>query len=600
MIPPDFIQTLRERADIVDIVGSRVNLVKKGKDHWGLCPFHDEKTASFKVSADKQFYYCFGCQASGSALDFLQTYDGLDFVSAVETLASRLGLEVPQVKGDREEDTRRREERDRLSNVTRLASEFYQRQLRSHPDKERVISYLKGRGLTGEIAREYALGFAPGGWDNLMTALADDTADEDVITAGLIVDRPEEKKRYDRFRDRVMFPIRDIRGRTIAFGGRVISDDDKPKYLNSPETPIFHKGRELYGLFEAKRSNRQLESLIVVEGYMDVVALARHGIGNAVATLGTASTQDHVQRLFRTVNTIIFCFDGDRAGRNAAWKALLNCLPQMGDGRNVRFEFLPDGEDPDSMVRKEGKDRFELRLERAQLLSEFMFGRLSETIDVQSIDGRAQLAKEGMVLLMQMPDTMFRALMIESLSEKTGLSTDKLQQVSGMTRAPALEVPPWDEYDIPPDLDEEDEGVVRDRGRERLAREALHVLMHTTEVVSTIDTDEVERLAGIPECHLLLEVIRVAVQEPNLSPVMLLSRFRMHSDGALLTELAEAEQLLAVPRLPSHFKGVIDRLMGELDKLKKQEGTRSLSGKSLAELTEDEKARLRALHRPPG
>ena len=598
MIPPDFIQTLRERADIVDIVGSRVNLVKKGRDHWGLCPFHDEKTPSFKVSPDKQFYYCFGCQASGSALDFLQSYDRLDFVSAVETLASQLGLEVPRVRGDREEDTRRREERNRLSEVASRASEFYQRQLRLHPKRMRAVTYLKVRGLTGEIAREYGLGYAPAGWDNLMMALADDAEIEDAISAGLGVDKAEEKKRYDRFRDRIMFPIRDLRGRTIAFGGRVISAEDNPKYLNSPETPIFHKGRELYGLFEAKRSVRELTSLIVVEGYMDVVALAQHGIGNAVATLGTASTQDHVQRLFRTVSTIIFCFDGDRAGRNAAWKALLNCLPNMADGRNVRFEFLPDGEDPDSMVRMEGKDRFELRLERAQPLAEFMFRRLSETIDLDSIDGRAQLAKEGMVLLTQMPDTMFRALMIESLAERTGLSPDKLQQISGMTRAPVVEAPPWEDPDIPPDLEDDDVGVILDRGRKRLAREALHVLMHSTEAVSTIESDDYERLAVMPECHLLLEVVRVAEEEPDLSPIMLLARFRTHPDGALLTELAETEQLLDAPHLPNHFKGVIERLLQELDKLKKQEGTRRLSGKSLAELTDEDKARLRELHRP--
>ncbi|MEX1237813.1 MAG: DNA primase, partial [Pseudomonadales bacterium] len=300
VIPQDFIDELLARTDIVEIVQQRVTLKKTGQNYSGLCPFHNEKTASFSVSADKQFYYCFGCQASGNALKFVMELDGLDFISAVESLSARVGLEVPRT--GEQASPEQTEHRKSIYDMLAQCSEFYKDQLRQHSGRERAITYLKERGLTGEIARDFGLGFAPPGWDNLYTALAKTNHERDLlIESGMVIDNPEEEKTYDRFRDRIMFPIRDVRGRTIAFGGRIIGEG-KPKYLNSPETPVFHKGRELYGLFEARKRNRKLERLMIVEGYMDVVALAQHDINYCVATLGTATSDEHIERMFRMVS----------------------------------------------------------------------------------------------------------------------------------------------------------------------------------------------------------------------------------------------------------------------------------------------------------
>ena len=360
MIPSEFIDDVLARTDIVEIIEARVLLKKSGQNYSGLCPFHQEKTPSFSVSQDKQFFYCFGCQASGSALKFLMEFDRMDFISAVEYLAQRVGMELPR---DRSVDSAVSEKRRSLYEVLDQSASFYREQLRKSDSRERAVSYLKGRGLSGEIAQAYGIGYAPPGWDNLMKKLAVSNADRQLmIDAGMLTDIPEESKSYDRFRDRVMFPIRDLRGRTIAFGGRVLDDEAKPKYLNSPETSVFHKGRELYGLYEARRRQRNLDRLIVVEGYMDVVALAQNDINYGVATLGTATSTDHIERMFRIVKTIVFCFDGDAAGRNAAWKALQSAIPAMEDGCTTKFLFLPDGEDPDTYVRQVGKAKFEAEM----------------------------------------------------------------------------------------------------------------------------------------------------------------------------------------------------------------------------------------------
>ncbi|MDJ0740543.1 MAG: DNA primase, partial [Gammaproteobacteria bacterium] len=391
-IPQHFIDDLLARADIVEIIGRRVPLKKAGREFHACCPFHSEKTPSFTVSPAKQFYHCFGCGAHGSALGFLMEYDRLSFPEAVEELASSMGLEVPREAAfDQGPDHRP------LYELLELAAQHYEQQLRQHADAARAVDYLRQRGLSGEIAARFRLGFAPPGWDNLLQALGGD--DERVARlrdAGLITE--QDHKRYDRLRDRIIFPIRDGRGRVVGFGGRLLGDG-KPKYLNSPETPVFHKGRELYGLYEARQADGHPARLLVVEGYMDVVALAQFGIGNAVATLGTATTSDHLEKLYRATPEVVFCFDGDRAGRDAAWKALQTALPLMRDGRQARFLFLPDGEDPDSLVRQIGAAAFTERVGGAQPLSEYLFEKLSAQVDMQTLDGRARLGELTQPLL---------------------------------------------------------------------------------------------------------------------------------------------------------------------------------------------------------
>jgi len=391
VIPQDFIDELLARIDIVEIIEPRVALKKGGKDYQGLCPFHNEKSPSFTVSQDKGFYHCFGCQKHGSALTFLVEHDRMDFISAVELLADRVGMEVPQQNTGVSKEVHKR--RRTMHDILERASNYYKDQLRQHESKTRAVGYLKERGLSGEIARDFQLGYAPPGWDNLQSALATSNTDRELlIESGMLIEN--EERTYDRFRDRIMFPIRDLRGKTIAFGGRIIGDD-KPKYLNSPETPVFHKGRELYGLYEARQRTPRLEQVVVVEGYMDVVALAQHGINYSVATLGTATSTDHIDRLYRLVSKIIFCFDGDEAGRNAAWKALNTVLEFLQDGRSASFLFLPDGEDPDSLVREDGHDRFELRLREATTFTTFFYTHLEAELDPGTPEGKAALSKPG-------------------------------------------------------------------------------------------------------------------------------------------------------------------------------------------------------------
>jgi DNA primase len=395
-IPQSFIDDLVSRADIVEVIDSHVPLKKAGREHKACCPFHDEKTPSFTVSSEKQFYHCFGCGAHGTVLGFLMNYRHLEFVEAVEALAQRLGLDVPHEDDEGRPATAPTAP---LYELLARASSYYQRQLREHPERARAVEYLKSRGLSGEIAAEFKLGYAPPGWDNLTRALGPGEAERNqLVRAGLSVERSE--RAYDRFRDRVMFPILDRRGRTIGFGGRVLGDDT-PKYLNSPEGAIFHKGRELYGAYQAISSSKTLQRVIVVEGYMDVVALAQHGVANAVATLGTSATSDHVEQLFRMVPDVVFCFDGDEAGRRAAWRALETALPRMRDGRQAFFMFLPEGEDPDSLVRSRGGEAFEKLAADAPSLGTFLFDRLVDQVDLGTIDGRSRMVELARPLLVK-------------------------------------------------------------------------------------------------------------------------------------------------------------------------------------------------------
>ena len=418
MIPNDFIQTLLARVDVVEAIDRYVPLKKAGANYTACCPFHSEKTPSFTVSPSKQFYHCFGCGAHGTAIGFLMEYGGKSFPEAVEELARDAGLEVPRSTPPAIE-TRRAEAHD-LSGLLLLAAKFYRTALKESP---RAIAYLKERGLTGPIAVRFGIGYAPDDWQPLAAACPD-YQDKALETAGLVVSG-DAGKRYDRFRDRIMFPIHDASGRVIGFGGRIL-DRGEPKYLNSPETPLFSKGRELYGLFQARPAIRSAGKAIVVEGYMDVVALAQHGVEYAVATLGTATTAVHVQKLFRLTDTVVFCFDGDEAGRRAAWRALENALGLLADGKNTQFLFLPEGEDPDDYVRQRGAAAFEALLGRAVPLSDFLVSELIARHPPASAEGRAALVNAAKPLLAQIHAPVLAALLRRRIAEIAGLPEREL------------------------------------------------------------------------------------------------------------------------------------------------------------------------------
>lgn len=432
-IPPEFIDALLARTDIVSLINSRVPLRKAGKDYQACCPFHDEKTPSFTVSPDKQFYHCFGCGAHGSAISFLMEHERQEFREAVEELAQQVGMEIPAAG----EGVRAGPDPRPLYDLLDQVATGYRRQLRRHPSAPRAVEYLKDRGLTGEVAAAFGLGFAPPGWDFLLGTLGDSAqVRERLLQCGLVIEQDgkrQDGKRYDRFRDRIMFPIRDRRGRVVGFGGRVLGDD-KPKYLNSPETPVFHKGRELYGLYEAQQANRRLERLLVVEGYMDVIALAQFGITYAVATLGTATSAEHLRLLLRAAPALIFCFDGDRAGRDAAWKALETALPLATGRQQIGFLFLPEGDDPDTLIRRQGRVEFERHLGTATPLSDFLFDRLAAQVDMSSLDGRAHLATLAKPLLDRVPAGLFRTMLGTRLAGLVGVARNRLDTGAGAGR----------------------------------------------------------------------------------------------------------------------------------------------------------------------
>ncbi|XOV84232.1 MAG: DNA primase [bacterium] len=423
-IPQSFINDLLTRVDIVDVIESRMTLKKTGKNYSGLCPFHDEKTPSFSVSPDKQFFHCFGCQESGTALTFIMNFDRLEFVEAVENLAQQLGLEVPR----EQTGTARAPVDPDLYEVLNKAERYYRQALRHAPQ---AIAYLKSRGLTGEVARDFGMGYAPPGWQNLMENL-DGVSEKSLLAAGLATES-DKGRVYDRFRDRIVFPIRDTRGRVIGFGGRTLTADDGPKYLNSPETVLFQKGQELYGLYEARRALRRIDRLILVEGYMDVVALAQHGVANAVATLGTASGEAHFHKLYRYTDEVVCCFDGDNAGRQAAWKALENALPTLTEMRQVKFVFLPDGEDPDSLIRTQGKAGFDQFVNNAVPGLEYLFSRLAQGLDLETVDGKARFGGLIRPYIDKVGSAELKVLLQQKVQSQTGFAA--------ATARPALQRP---------------------------------------------------------------------------------------------------------------------------------------------------------------
>ncbi|AZL71956.1 MULTISPECIES: DNA primase [Pseudomonas] len=646
LIPQSFIDDLLNRTDIVDVVSSRVQLKKTGKNLSACCPFHKEKSPSFTVSPDKQFYYCFGCGAGGNALGFIMDHDNLDFPQAVEELARAAGMEVPREEGRRGQKPRQPTDSP-LYPLLEAASEFYRQALRSHPTRKAAVDYLKGRGLSGEIARDFSLGFAPPGWDNLLKHLGADTLQQKVmIDAGLLIENAESGKRYDRFRDRVMFPIRDSRGRVIAFGGRVLGDD-KPKYLNSPETPVFHKGQELYGLYEARKNNRNLDEIIVVEGYMDVIALAQQGLRNAVATLGTATSEEHLKRLFRVVPSVLFCFDGDQAGRKAAWRALESTLPSLQDGRRARFLFLPEGEDPDSLVRAEGTDAFHARInQHAQPLADYFFEQLSNEADPRSLEGKAHMVTLAAPLIEKVPGANLRQLMRNRLKEITGLDPQQLEQLAQSAPA-ASSVPDYDpgfDYDAmasyTPDYGDlqhqpdyapaqqeqrpwtpnkggkkQWEGKPWDKkGGKPWQRDgqrgdapprvpapveppslsALRTLLHHPLLAGKVE--DAGHFADEQQLYsqLLVALIEAAQKNPKLSSMQLIARWHGTEQGRLLRALAEKEWLIDADNLEQQFFDTITSLSAR----QRERSLEHLISKSrLTGLDEDETAKLRDLLR---
>ena len=531
LIPQSFIDDLLDRVDIIDVVNNRVPLKKMGKSHKACCPFHEEKTPSFTVAQDKQFYYCFGCGAGGNALSFIMEHDRLDFLPAVELLAKHVGLEVPR---EATANPKAKQHRDDLYSVLTEADKFFRKKLRSDEAKS-AVNYLKSRGLTGQIAAQFGIGFAPQGWDNLIKAVAtNDEKTKLLADSGMLVVKPEEKKQYDRFRHRIMFPIRDQRGRTLGFGGRVL-DDSTPKYLNSPETPVFHKGRELYGLYEARQALKEIPYLLMVEGYMDVIALAQFGINNAVATLGTALTENHLQKLFRYTSEIVFCFDGDSAGRRAASRSLDIALPEMRDGVTAKFLFLPDGEDPDTMVRNLGTEKFKTQIENAIPLSEFLFEELTDGIDIETGEGKAKLSKLSAPKINRIPQGVFKQLMLEELSRKTGIGVDDLKtyvgnQTSSYTDASEASVSnsqaqvsqDWATEPVPAS---DDYGFVPDTGAERPSKIRLTPIKHLTallinhpQLAEHIDNAELLAASTDPETALFLKLLKVVKSNPDYKP----------------------------------------------------------------------------------
>lgn len=420
IIPREFIELLLERVDIVDFINLQIPLRKKsGSNYFARCPFHQEKSASFSVSQPKQFYYCFGCGAHGNAIDFLMQNDHMSFPEAVEALARHAGMEVPRTASHIKKD----DSIPALHDLAKDVAVFYYEHMRNAP---RAIDYLKNRGISGKIAQQFQLGYAPSGWSHVLDHFDKSDADKKkLLDTGLII-KKDGGGYYDRFRDRIMFPIHDYRGRVIGFGGRIL-DQGEPKYLNSPETPIFQKGHELYGLYQALKSNRELERVMIVEGYMDVIALFQHDVTYAVATLGTATSAHHLQRLFRYTSEIIFCFDGDEAGRNAAWRALQVLFTVMHDSLQIRFLFLPDGEDPDSLIRKEGKEQFETRIANGASLSEFFFQSIGKQADMNTMEGRARFAALALNHIKTLPEGIFQGMMMTELAKRARVNIDELK-----------------------------------------------------------------------------------------------------------------------------------------------------------------------------
>jgi DNA primase len=590
-IPQSFIDELIERTNIVEVIGLRVPLKKAGREYRACCPFHSEKTPSFWVSPEKQFYHCFGCGAHGTALGFLIEHDRLPFPEAVEELAQGLGLTVPHEGGAAPPPKRNESLFDLMEKVAR----FYAASLETNP---RAREYLAGRGLEADTLKRFCIGYAPDSWNEVLRRFgASDEARHQLSECGLIIERDSEaptprsgERFYDRFRDRIMFPIRDARGRVIAFGGRVL-DKGEPKYLNSPETVLFHKGRELYGMYETRQSRAPLNRLLVVEGYMDVVRLHQAGVHYAVATLGTATTADHLKRVFQLVSEVVFSFDGDRAGRAAAWRALQNALPEAVEGRELRFLFLPDGEDPDTLVGKEGREAFEQRLATEALpLSEYFVRELGERVMTRGADGRAKVAQAARPLLLQVPEGVYRRLLTERLAQAFGFqrTPEGIAELLGIRIGEGT-----------PATQSAQAGA----GRGSLVRQAVRLLLHFPQIAADIPEQRLHRIRTLDEPG--IEVLSALIEELRITPAhstaQVLERWRGRPGEPHLAKLAALEAMVkdaaAAQRELDEALGRLQQeaLRRQLDQLLEKDRNMGLSKEEKLELQQ----LMSDLARPP-
>lgn len=548
IIPRSFIDDLLARLDIVDVIDARVKLKKQGKNYGACCPFHNEKTPSFSVSQEKQFYHCFGCGVHGNAIDFVMEYERLEFVEAIEELASSLGLDVPREQRSGGQGSFSKgpsansEQKRSLYDLMGAIGKYYQDQLKQSSSKV-AIDYLKGRGLSGEIAQKFGIGYVSDEWDNIRTNFGQQKQVQDMlVTAGMLIEN-DKGNRYDRFRGRIMFPIRDRRGRVIGFGGRVL-DDGTPKYLNSPETPIFHKGKELYGLYEVLQAYREPPHILVVEGYMDVVALAQYGVDYSVASLGTSTTGDHLQVLFRQTSTVVCCYDGDRAGREAAWRAMENALPYLSDGRQLKFMFLPDGEDPDSYIRENGKQAFEEQVTQAMSLSDFMFSSLMQQIDTSSKEGMAKLSTLAVPLIEKVPGGTLRLYLRELLGRKLGLMDEhQLQQLISKQGQQETRIQPHKEIKRTP------------------MREVLALLLQNPSYAQLIPDLSSVRDLSLPGLSLFAEVVDKTQSNPHLTTGQMLEHWRGSNNEALLSRLASWQIPLDDDNQEDIFADSLDKIL---------------------------------------
>jgi len=597
-IPEQFIDELISRTDIAELIDHRVPLQRAGAEFRACCPFHNEKTPSFYVSPAKQFYHCFGCGAHGTAISFLMNYDNLDFLDAIDALASQAGMEVPK---EAQPDEQGRQQTARLHDIVERASRYFQTQLKQHPDAQQAVAYLKARGLDGLTAAQFGVGFAPEGWDGLIKALGDTPENLKLLAdTGLVIEK-DEGGYYDRFRGRVMFPIEDYRGKLVGFGGRIIGKGE-PKYLNSPETKLFHKGSELYGLHRARREMGQREEAIVVEGYMDVVGLAQCGVKNAVATLGTATTPAHLQRLFRAASKVVFCFDGDRAGRKAAWRALEVALPFMEDGRQIKFLMMPDGEDPDSLIRKEGQAGFEARLQETISLDSFLFDSLMAPLDMSQMDQRAKLSTQARPLLQTLPHGDFKSMMYSHLSELVGVTQHEEQAPAGAVPAAYDSMIPTGE----PPFVEPGYGESGSGGHEfsepadqpaveppAFLKQAIALLIQFPVLVEVANEFDLLAADGAPGVELLDQLIGMINVRPDINTAQILERQRDGKYSRMVSELAAQDSDLAEDELEPRFRDAMLRL----ERQSQQSKIEVLLRKSVRDISDQERATLNAYYR---
>lgn len=582
LIPQSFIDNLLSQIDIVDVVDKRVPLKKQGNNYTACCPFHQEKTPSFSVNQERQFYYCFGCGAGGNAIGFVMDFDNSDFPVAVETLARDVGMEVPREESQRQ--IKQARQQMSLYDVLSSASNYYQLQLRGHPQKETAVKYLKSRGLTGNVAAKFAIGFAPSGWDNLLKEFGTSLERQKLLlSAGLTIERDKNKPSsgaqniaheygyYDRFRNRIIFPIRDSRGRTIAFGGRILGEE-KPKYLNSPETAVFQKGSELYGLYELKKSGEKFSKIILVEGYMDVIALSQMGIKNAVATLGTATNFRHLNKIFKQVPELIFCFDGDDAGEKAAWRALEAALPLMQDGRQVKFLFLPSGEDPDTYVRRIGQKKFLAEMSSAMPLEDLLFEHLSADLDTRTGEGKARLSNLAKGYLSKIPDGIYSRLMLEKLSVLVGLPAESIAQLYSKTTSTNLtgkitEVEDFSDNNQKHDFIKAKTAHQKDYSfyQKPASIKAIELMLRKPEIALSLTEDfKVLRSAEDDGRKLLVDLIEMIQEDPKTDIYTMLGYCYGSKLRNQFTQVFKDEKITPQDGLEEEFIQIIDNILSEL------------------------------------